>query len=717
MSDLIKQSQSYILEITQAIFKDNINNTHSIPFNLDEFQQKLIDSKSKFTRILAPAGSGKTKTLVAKAIDILQNEQDSNVLTLTFTNAAANEFKHRAKELKPKIIERLKVSTINSFGYELILSLKNHLKIVSPTDKTAGLIFNIVKQQMGKSPIWNYKTNHTLYQPIVELSNFTKSLGFIHINGLSEPKTNYQILANLGMDNLLRVYIDRANISGNLKKVFLNNWIPFWQNFIEICWQKNIITLEDQKYWALIQLMIHQKLRTSIIDRGYTHIMVDEFQDINFLDLYFLLQILSITKSSLIIVGDDDQCIYEWRGCTSSIIINPDCFFSKILENQKFESIIFNKNYRCPKNIVKYSKKLIEKNLEREKKEILAVNEENANIKLIPLPAAYYTINVVTELINKLSLNHPKHTVAIVGRKKSQLIPFQILMVKKSIRFSIDNDLNIFAGDAFKTIHNFLTLRIDYNKDKPLSQITTDFIHLLNKTTSRPFGENDKNEIINWIRTINPKTLSDIVWNFLHYPKEIKRGYVSPTDISVNLQNLLNCETVVSFFQTAAQVLKGFNKDLAKSKDDIFYAEPPFSHLADLAVNYGSNFIQFLKDLDKSLAYLEIQDSNESKIELLTALRTKGREFNTVIMLDTNDGIWPNKLAINANRDEEERRLFYVAMTRARNNLLFFESGRINGNFLKISPYFNEMRLPRTLKMQFSDIDKVSMELFQQLKI
>jgi len=174
---------------------------------------------------------------------------------------------------------------------------------------------------------------------------------------------------------------------------------------------------------------------------------------------------------------------------------------------------------------------------------------------------------------------------------------------------------------------------------------------------------------------------------------------------------------MVKCLLAAGIVLRGFKKDFVKSKEDIFYSEPPFSHLADLAVNYRDNFLEFLTDIDRAMERAATSDPDGAKIELMTALRTKGKEFDTVIILDANDGIFPNKKSEEQGRLEEERRLFYVTVTRTKNNLLLFDSRRINGKPMKTSRFIAEMELPKGAWIANPQLDRISQRLLRELKI
>jgi len=497
---------------------------------------------------------------------------------------------------------------------------------------------------------------------------------------------------------------------------FFDMWFPFFQEFSTALWENSIVSLEDQKYWALDQLTHNKEAARWLLNKKFTHIFVDEFQDINILDLYFIQSLAALARTSLVLVGDDDQCIYEWRGCTSNFIQMPEQFFAPILNGYTFEKIELSTNYRCPQNIVIHASELIALNSERIAKKTFPKRKDDANIRVIPLPAAYMTMNVVDELVGFLAGKHPTHSVAIVARKKCQLVPIQILLTKREVRFKLDTDLNVFAGKAFKELRALLELPKVYTKKRPSSRNIADMMALLDRTFPTKLSTNDRDGISNWLIHSDPKTLQEALLGFSRYEPPIRKGFSEPGKVVVGLHEFLNSKTVVECLLNAGE-LKGFQKDFNKAKDEIFYSEPPFSHLADLSVNYGDDFESFLNDIDKAILRASTDDPRGAKIELMTALRTKGREFDTVIVLDANEGIFPNKLSVKEGRIEEERRLFYVTVTRTKNNLLIFDSRRINGRLMSPSRFIDEMKLPKTCWLENPQLDKISSALLRELKI
>lgn len=702
-------------EITKSLVRER-RFSESAAFSLDSTQRKLVESNSNYARVLAPAGSGKTRTLLAKAEKLLSGSSRNRVLCLTFTNAAAGEFKQRAVHLAPTAQNRLDVSTVNSFGNRLCHAMVDGLRTVTPGSRSFGAFCKIVKELFAEG-LWPGEANPRYYRPIYELSDKSKSLGFHHASSDATAGKHYDFNAELDMARLINDAMSDAGLPGFGRSAFVEGWFPFWRKLVEIMWDRGIVTLDDQKYWATELLVEDDRAAGWLRDQGYTHVLVDEFQDINRLDLLFIQQVCAVLEAGLVIVGDDDQCIYEWRGCTATYIRFPDLHFRGLIGDQRFETIILENNYRCPRNIVSHANKLIDHNDEREEKKMVPVRKEDANIKIIPLPAAYITLNVVDRLLQDLEANHTKHTVAVVGRKKCQLIPMQILLAKRGARFRLDDDLNVFQSPAWTDLRDFLLLIPNADGPDRVSRTKEIFLRLLNRLGKTPLSKADVETVGDFLDSEIPQTLSEAVDAFADMEAEIRRGYVQPHDWADALAHFLESDTVTEALHRAGDTFKGFKKDFGKAKDDIFYTDPPFSHLADLAAGYGTDFDEFVRDMDIAAQNLPKATERKAKIEVMTALRTKGREFDSVFVLDANDGIWPNKMSEENGHLEEERRLFYVTVTRAKNNLLFFESGRVQGKDLEPSRFLDEMELPDDALLSNAKLSELSTRLLREMKI
>lgn len=144
---------------------------------------------------------------------------------------------------------------------------------------------------MSQSTLWGKKVQRNLYRPILDFSDVMKGLGFDHQGDVESAQKHLQLVDALGLSIILENSLKSIKLEGASHESLLENWIPFWKVLSQKLWEQRVITLEDQKYWALNQLANCSKTQATFSRRGFTHILVDEFQDINILDLYFVSQI------------------------------------------------------------------------------------------------------------------------------------------------------------------------------------------------------------------------------------------------------------------------------------------------------------------------------------------------------------------------------------------------------------------------------------------
>lgn len=166
----------------------------------------------------------------------------------------------------------------------------------------------------------------------------------------------------------------------------------------------------------------------------------------------------------------------------------------------------------------------------------------------------------------------------------------------------------------------------------------------------------------------------------------------------------MGAKTVTEAIELIECEMAGLAKHYSKGEEDIFYKDPPFLHLADFAQRYGSDFFRFIDDVDAAIASMaSATDGNQEDeagdddlqrpVHLMTALRAKGKEFRTVAILDANDGMWPIRYAETTEELEQERRVFYVAVTRAERRLLLLSVRELVGKTVEITPFLREMGL------------------------
>lgn len=299
--------------------------------------------------------------------------------------------------------------------------------------------------------------------------------------------------------------------------------------------------------------------------------------------------------------------------------------------------------------------------------------------------------------------------VAIIGRKRSQIIPYQIIFASENIPFYAAEDLHVFLSDAFNELKELLAIKARSEATGPFApDPVADLIKLCDKVKRYPLNNKERKELSRYLYTQRPQSLLDAIGALYLYRGPLK-GCDENSRILENfcdaIKSLLEAKTVDKAIDSISQSFQGLQKDYGKAMDDIFYTDPPFLYLSEYAKRYGSDYRAFYQDIEKAIATLarilpdeenesgELDESWKLPLHLMTALRAKGKEYDAVIILDANQGIWPSKLAETENDLEQERRVFYVAFTRARKRLYLLVNDSILGEPALPTPYIQEMGL------------------------
>jgi DNA helicase-2/ATP-dependent DNA helicase PcrA len=231
-------------------------------------------------------------------------------------------------------------------------------------------------------------------------------------------------------------------------------------------------------------------------------------------------------------------------------------------------------------------------------------------------------------------------------------------------------------------------------------------LSMSDKVKKYPISKADRSALLAHLTQTRPRTVPDVLARFQEYRGPLKGDNADGrmTDAFAKaIAKFLLAPTVAEAVRTLSTDFAGLQQDYAKSDDDIFYTDPPFFYLAGLAESYGNDFGAFFSDISGAmdrLAQVHSEATDEvdheqldARLHLMTALRAKGREFDAVVILDANDEIWPIRHATTDRKREQERRLFYVATTRARKFIAFVLSDELLGARLKPSPYLCELGL------------------------
>ena len=693
---------------------------------LDSSQQEFCALEDGAIRLLAPAGSGKTHSLLWRCRELAERSDKvkPRFLVFTFTRAAREELwdRLRTNVYFGAVAPLTTVTTLNSWGFRIVKAITRNPRLITKSNERYWVIDNVLQ------PVWQgYPKLRALLEDsrrknragheILECIDFFKSMGFRHdrLDSSHVYQEHIDYLLGCGMKNQLEGFVRRLNdmelVSSDPDALFqvYDQFVPFWREAVQLLSSSALLSLEDQKYLAWLELEKQLKAEQYTTGSGrYHHILVDEFQDINPLDLFLLKAVAALNKAKLTIVGDDDQAIYEWRGATPEFILEPDVHLGGA-----YQTCVLATNYRSPRNIVDLSQQLIRHNNRRVPKDVSARLTTEAHVEIRRYNSVSAAISNTVGLVRSL-LNDPQCSrVALIGRKRSQIIPYQIVFAGQKIPFYAAEDLHVLLSEAFKELKDILAIQARARAgggfpDDPVQSL----LKLCDKIKRYPLAKRDREQLQRHLYSKSPADLKGALRALVEYTGPLKGtnlGGRASVDFASSIAPLIDAATVSEAIKAISDHFDGLKKDYGKSLEDIFYADPPFLYLSEYAQRYGEDFAAFYSDIERAIATLARilpeddpppEDAEwKLPLHLMTALRAKGKEFDAVIILDANDGIWPSKLALDDNQLEQERRLFYVAMTRARRYLYFIVNDSMLGEFCYPTPYLAEMELsiPETI--------------------
>jgi DNA helicase-2/ATP-dependent DNA helicase PcrA len=697
----------------------------------DSSQRAFCQAPAGNLRLLAPAGCGKTLSLLFRCKYLA--EQNSGYrprfVIVTFTRAARDELLDRLNEDKRVACVRdsVEITTLNSWGFRRIKNVAFSPKLITSKADYHFAMLNQLQCVWMKHPrikVAIEEQRNTVPRNLMNVIDACKSIGFDHTRHKNYEQYAQRVeelrsqglgwkLAEL-VDDLTKFRILGSKTTKKGQEVsqagdreVYNAFFTFWKEATDHLINNATFTLEDQKYYAYLDE--RQKVEEGKFLSGaarYDHVLVDEFQDINPLDLALIKAIAERNRATVTVVGDDDQAIFEWRGTTPEYILNPDQFFGS-----RFLTHTLATNYRSPKNIVELSQKLIACNTRRVAKPTRAFRSDNAEIEIETVASLSEALDrVYAEVERAIGKGESPSRVAIIGRKRSQIIPYQVFFASKDVSFCAAEDLQVFLSETFDRLLRLLLMKERARtKGQSRFQVVEDLLELCNLVKRYPLNKTEKTGLKRHLQQHSPATMVAAI--------EALREYTGPLKgrNSDGMMSLCMAEAVEEFIKasTVSDTLtklgihfEGLQVDLGKAEDDIFYTDPPFFQLAEYASRYDGDYARFVEDIERAkeqLAYVPpFDDDGEAAtsaelwrrpLHLMTALRAKGKEFDSVILLDVNEGIWPSRNARSQEQREAERRVFYVAFTRARKKVLMLVSTHLGSKEAVVSPYMEELGL------------------------
>lgn len=611
--------------------------------SLNPPQKAAVLQKDGPMIIIAGAGSGKTRVLTYRIAHLMQQGVDAfNILSLTFTNKAAREMKERiAGVVGASEAKNLWMGTFHSVFARILRSEGHRLGFPSnftiyDTQDSVRLLAAIIKEmQLDKD---RYKPKQVLGR----ISSFKNSLITVraYLNNSDLIEADLQA-SRPKMGSIYKEYVARCFKSGAM-------------DFDDLLLRTNELLTRFPEVLAIYQ------------DR-FRYIMVDEYQDTNH-SQYLIVRALADRFQNICVVGDDSQSIYSFRGANINNILN----FQKDYPDVK--TFKLEQNYRSTKNIVQAANSVIEKNKTRLDKDIWTSNDEGEKIKVMRTISDGEEGRFVAQSIWENKMNHQlkNDAFAILYRTNAQSRAMEDALRKKDIKYRIYGGISFYQRKEIKDLLSYLRMLINPNDEEALKRI------------------------INYpARGIGQTTVDKLTIAANHYQKSIFEilKNIDKIDLKINsgtkikLQNFVN--TILSLqieshtknaFEIAESVVKRMQliKDLEKegtpeSVSKVENVQELLNGVKDfitdkIETGEEASLAVFLEDVALATDFDSDNKDDEPRVSLMTIHLSKGLEFPYVYIVGLEENLFPSGMSMNTRSElEEERRLFYVALTRAEN--------------------------------------------------
>lgn len=570
--------------------------------------------------VLAGAGSGKTRVLTTRIAYLIEEVgvSPNNILAITFTNKAAKEMKERVFNMLGNVAYQIQISTFHSFG--LLIMRENYDKL-------------------------GYKSNFTILDSDDSLTVIKKIMKEMN---LDIKEYNPRAVRNKisGAKNEL---LDPVDYEKYVNTDFEEKVISIYKRYKEKLFASNSLDFDDLLMLPIVLFKKHPEILKEYQER-FEYVLIDEYQDTNEAQ-YILSKMISAKYKNICVVGDNDQCIYSWRGSNYRNILN----FEKDYNNPKV--IMLEENYRSTGNILNAANDVIKHNKQRKDKNLWTTSGDGDLIvyhrSIDEKAETYYVVNEIKKLIDNGS---SRDEIAVLYRTNAQSRNMEEALLKENIPYKVVGSFYFYNRKEIKDLISYLKLIYNQLDDVSLLRVIN--------TPKRGIGS----------KTIeNLQTKANL--NNISLYEAIDSG--KELEFKNTIEELIELTNSSSLTELVDLVLdkSGMRKELESEK----------SLEADIRLENLEEFKSITKtfeekngivSLDEFLGEISlVSDVEEHKdrkdvVTLMTVHSAKGLEFDNVFIIGLEEGVMPhNNSLMDSEQLEEERRLCYVAMTRAKHRL------------------------------------------------
>lgn len=633
---------------------------------LNEAQFNAVTTIQGPVMIIAGPGSGKTRVLTYRIAYLLHNGVDSfRIMALTFTNKASAEMRERISHIAGNEARNLYMGTFHSVFARILrgeahrLGYPNNFTIYDPDD-CKSLLKSIIKEE---------GLNDKLYKPATV---------YYRISSAKNALLNAQKYA----ENIDLVADDESSSRPKIKDIFAK--------YQDRCFKSSAMDFDDLllKMYELITKfpeVLHK------LQNRFQYFMIDEFQDTNEAQ-YKIVKLLAAKEENICVVGDDAQSIYAFRGATIENILN----FERDYPDLKIYKL--EQNYRSSEHIVNAANQIIKNNQLQLPKQIWTDIKGGEKIKIYKTTSDTDEARIVADSIFEQKMRqHLLHSdFAILYRTNAQSRSFEEALRKLNIPYKIYGGLSFYQRKEVKDFIAYLRVAVNPNDEEALKRIINYPTRGIGDTSiARIIVTANEHNLPLWHVVEKPDSIADMqgrakqaIRDFSILIKSFramlstKNAYEIAEYIGKQtglIQELFKDKTAegISRFENIQELLNGIKEYSVGEKPE--YEEDEVRPENDLAAYLQQ--ISLLTDMDDK------NDENKEKVKLMTIHAAKGLEFSSVFVVGLEENLFPSIMSMNSREDlEEERRLFYVAVTRAKRfltlsyALMRYKFGQVNYN-------------------------------------
>lgn len=581
--------------------------------NYSSNQKKAIEHGAGPLMVLAGPGSGKTFVITHRIKYLIEGPgiNPAHILVVTFSRAAAKEMKDRFEKLCKK--SPVTFGTFHSVFFNLL--------------KTA--------YGFGSEQIASDELRYTLIKELIKRNSIENE----DINTLAGNLLNE--IALVKQDNIsIKNYYSNSISSDTFKKIYSD-----YESELEA---RGKLDFEDMLSLTYELLSERSDILKAVQNR-YRYILVDEFQDINFLQ-YNIIKLMAGEKQNITVVGDDDQSIYRFRGARPEIMLG----FERDFRNVK--KVFLDINFRSSTQIVNASTKLISFNSKRFPKSFKAKNGDGAPVSLIEFKNPFLEVNsIIKDIKDYIKSGQDINNIAVLYR--TNLSPRLLIerLMRNNIPFTIRDAIpNLFDHWVAKDIISYIKLAINIGDKSDLLRIS----NKPNRYISRDSLSSSR---------ANIETLFDYYDDKSYMIKRI-------VELREHLRTIKNLKpaTALRYIRNVVgydEYIEEYCDMNGVESDDCYSILGDLENSAAEYNNFNDWFVHMDEYKDELIEARKKSNENDKGVRLMTFHSSKGLEFDIVYIIDVNEGSVPYKKAKGVDEIEEERRMFYVAMTRARKKL------------------------------------------------